>query len=1208
MSESGNILDNAEVEFLLDAHESAPAPNKKKEDAEAQEQAVTMRGNLDQINLSDIFQTLAMSKMEGVLRVHNPLEQRHVYCCDGFVRILTPPRVIQRRIGQRLVQAGFITSDQLRSALMRQRKERHQLGQILVEDGVITQEQIEDVANVQVAEDLFSLFTWSHGTFEFYKGAVTDEALRNKFESCPEFEVSSLLLEVARRSDEWESILERISSLDELPITTCEESPRQLNEIEYAIFRGADGRQTYRQLAEQTTQGLFEVARVARDLVAEGLIAPISDEQMVATAEAWAEEGNPKQAVMVLQTLRDRPTDLTLDVVRGVAAVLERAGERKLAGLTLLEVAQLQSDPELALSMARDACAFAPHDPATLAFLRSTLLAHSPPDDPEIEQVTTTLIDAMLAEDQVEAALQVVDEARASGACGPAVLIREARLRQKGRDVAGAIAVFEEVAEIYRTLGDRDRLRETYEAILRIDRTRKDIQRLLHRMQQTRTARLVRAGAALVALSLLGSMGFVLWQQNRFETNVRAAGAEISELIQSGDRIAARERLVHWCNELGDCEEASDLRRQVDFADAAELQRRNQVERRRVNERLVNAAEMLDKGQLRSALVVYADLRENKDYRTEIDEVIATRLKAARTDIEEAAKIMTTRLPAAPTKLMDRRELSARLADIRGLCRPNLYVLVEDIASLYDTGEVPEFIAEEQRVELKNTLLQVRDVYSRAKRLGEAYASALELSDTQRKFDPLFKEALDRENAHDFAGALELFRRLQKAEVNDSELRTLFRDHVTRNATIVKLLEELSSATQAGNYEVAAQQLKALQLAFPDVPFDRLVRLPLRIESLPSGATVTVAGTTIGTTPCTVAYVPADPNRFALELPGFRPASATPEGAHGGVLALQLVLAPSHEFEHSSAVDTAPLAAAAGPTFLVDRGGNVSALTPGEKLPHWTFKTGDLSGLLTRPFRHGSQIVFGSLDGQLRALEGDSGRLAWSVPGLPTEIEPAQFDQFLALATTDDRLAVVDLDTHTVTEMPLGGAGRARVLAAGNRLIVATPTGIAAYAVPSLKRLWQQPMPNLLELRVAATESDVVAIDDRGNVACFQAKDGSENWRGVEDANVVGLPLIDGNAVIVLSQQRLVRMSLADGSRRRAVTNEEQRWISAPLQVGSRLLIGTATGEIDVLAADSGQLLYRLESSRRGARVLPWREGVVVALADRRIQLYPRLP
>lgn len=52
-----------------------------------------MRGDLEQIILADIFQTLALSKMEGMLRVRNPLEQREIFFREGLVRCMVPARV-----------------------------------------------------------------------------------------------------------------------------------------------------------------------------------------------------------------------------------------------------------------------------------------------------------------------------------------------------------------------------------------------------------------------------------------------------------------------------------------------------------------------------------------------------------------------------------------------------------------------------------------------------------------------------------------------------------------------------------------------------------------------------------------------------------------------------------------------------------------------------------------------------------------------------------------------------------------------------------------------------------------------------------------------------------------------------------------------------------------------------------------------------------
>ena len=87
-----------------------------------------MRGDLEQINLADIFQTLALSKMEGMLRVRNPLEQREIFFREGMVRCLVPARIEVRRLGQMLIRAGLIDTEQLRAALLIQKKIRKPIG------------------------------------------------------------------------------------------------------------------------------------------------------------------------------------------------------------------------------------------------------------------------------------------------------------------------------------------------------------------------------------------------------------------------------------------------------------------------------------------------------------------------------------------------------------------------------------------------------------------------------------------------------------------------------------------------------------------------------------------------------------------------------------------------------------------------------------------------------------------------------------------------------------------------------------------------------------------------------------------------------------------------------------------------------------------------------------------------------------------------
>src|SRR5688572_2008018 len=135
---------------------------------------VTMRGDLQQMPLADVFQSLGMSKMEGVLRVRNLVEQREIYFRDGLVRSYITARVELRRIGVQLVQGGLMTPENLRAILFEQRKSRRPLRDLLVEHRVLPEAEVEELFDHRAAEDLYGLFTWPQGAFEFYKGPPSD--------------------------------------------------------------------------------------------------------------------------------------------------------------------------------------------------------------------------------------------------------------------------------------------------------------------------------------------------------------------------------------------------------------------------------------------------------------------------------------------------------------------------------------------------------------------------------------------------------------------------------------------------------------------------------------------------------------------------------------------------------------------------------------------------------------------------------------------------------------------------------------------------------------------------------------------------------------------------------------------------------------------------------------------------------------------------
>ncbi|HZN39098.1 MAG TPA: DUF4388 domain-containing protein [Planctomycetota bacterium] len=1181
MTDKSGVLNEAEMDFLLTAGgpDGKKAPGSK-EPGEAK-QIATMRGDLQQINLADIFQTLSMSKMEGVLKVRNPLVERQLLCRNGAVRFLVPPRTATRQLGQRLVHSGLIQVDALRTALVTQRKEQMPLGDLLVKQGLVTKQQLEEVTNMQIREDLYGLFTWRHGSFEFFKGPLTSDKEKKQFEACPEFEVNGLLLEVARRSDDWQTILAAIGSLDDVPKRIADPGKgAKFSECESELYSAVNGKLTYRDLGEQSTHGLFETARAARDLATARLLGNLDDLPLAELATTLAANGEPKKAVLLVQALRDRSTERTSDVVIAMSSALEQAGERRLAGTTLLEAAQLQKEPVLALDLARRARALAPFDATTLSFLRTTLVAHAPRDSSELEKVTLDLLDALLEADMAPAALEIIEDARLTGAKGPQLLLREARIRQKQRDIPGAASCLQALATHYEQAKDRIRAVETYEALLRLDRSRKDIQKHLDGLKRTKGGRLLRIGAVAIAVVLLGGMGKVYWDQHAFESAIATANKEIDELLAQGNRAQARERWDYWSETLGMCEPIEDLRGRIVFADAAERGKLLMARRQRVNNQLSKASDALAKGELRGAFALAGEVWKEPHLHNEIRAFVAARFEDVLSRLEAAHKNLAHRLPDEPTRTFSRSELESNIAALQALCSPVQMQHFRELAEMVSQNTLPEFVSENSRKRATAAVAEYRESFERAERLAAAYAQHLQRTADERRLDPLFKAAISKESAFDFAGALEVFRELAKQPANDAELRAELQAHVESNETICRLMDALNAATKAGDHATARQQLATLTTKFPQVPFDRIVRLPVRIDSLPNGAKVICNGADVGVTPLLLALSPADVHKIGVELDGFRPVQTTISGADTPSWLGYLRLDANLVYKHTSAVDVRPSVDGAGRLFVVERSGNLVALRLADASVLWTFASRDLSGLLSQPFVHGNVVLITSLDGELRAIDRSSGKLDWAMPDLPTEIPPVLIDTFLVIATTDARLQLLDLNKRAKASAKLAEPACA-VMAHGSTLIAVGELGlITAYSVPMLDVLWQRRLADLHSPTATLAGNKVVVADDQGRVQALELATGKPSWAR-QLADPLGGPVATGRDVVVATPNKLYRLDIATGEDLKPIDRTDQDWSGQPVVIGDRLVAPLRDGPLQVLDRQSGNALYRLEAGKR---------------------------
>ena len=170
---------------------------------------MAIRGSLREASLPDVLQLLAMGKKTGCLSVAHRNAFGSVYFDRGRIAFAS---IVNRRdrLGDLLVSNGIISRDELDLAIAAQASQPdRRLGEILVSLSLLTREELHQHIKRQIEEAVYYLFTWMQGTFTFEPDLTPEEQ---------DFVVSinpeSLLLEGARRTDEWSLIEKKVPSFD----------------------------------------------------------------------------------------------------------------------------------------------------------------------------------------------------------------------------------------------------------------------------------------------------------------------------------------------------------------------------------------------------------------------------------------------------------------------------------------------------------------------------------------------------------------------------------------------------------------------------------------------------------------------------------------------------------------------------------------------------------------------------------------------------------------------------------------------------------------------------------------------------------------------------------------------------------------------------------------------------------------------------------
>ena len=232
---------------------------------------MAIKGSLKEASLPDVLQLLSMGTKTGCLSVTDRSSFGYIYFENG--RIIYTSLLNRRdRLGDILVREEVITREQLEEAIEEQASSRddRRLGEILVDLGWLEEEALNRYVRHQIQEAVYHLFTWSQGTFYFEPGQrPKDEPIMTSID--PE----SLLLEGARRVDEWSQIEKKIPSFDLLFALDTEKADSltslDLSEEQEQILPLLDGEHTVAEIMDRTALGEFGVGKALFGLISAGL-------------------------------------------------------------------------------------------------------------------------------------------------------------------------------------------------------------------------------------------------------------------------------------------------------------------------------------------------------------------------------------------------------------------------------------------------------------------------------------------------------------------------------------------------------------------------------------------------------------------------------------------------------------------------------------------------------------------------------------------------------------------------------------------------------------------------------------------------------------------------------------------------------------------------------------------------------------------------
>ncbi|MBI4879232.1 MAG: DUF4388 domain-containing protein [Planctomycetes bacterium] len=279
-----------------------------------------LRGDLNSVDLAHVFQMLILNQKAGTLEiVHDGVKRRLFFTAEG-VFVPCQADLLVRRAVRALVRANLLCAEKAERARCNMGVVGKDLLATLVEMKVLKPEERIQALRRQLEEEVYELFFLGDASFEFRDGDLPDEA--GEMERELALSPNALIMEAARRIDEWEFIKTLVASGDHVVETRSDLSRLDARENDAdarAVFDAIDGVRTVDEIIERTEISRFVVFRKIALLLDARVAAAVPVEDLLERARACLAAGTVRSAVNLFRR--------AIALGAGDVAVLAGAGQ-----------------------------------------------------------------------------------------------------------------------------------------------------------------------------------------------------------------------------------------------------------------------------------------------------------------------------------------------------------------------------------------------------------------------------------------------------------------------------------------------------------------------------------------------------------------------------------------------------------------------------------------------------------------------------------------------------------------------------------------------------------------------------------------------------------------------------------------------------------------------------------------------------------------